>query len=81
MARLAIRATGDRSKRENITVGDNNVVVYISEFNAPQLCVEAYHDSETATTHYVVSVHHFGKWYKKYDTATLWNNSETHRAL
>ena len=33
MARLAIRATGDRSKRENTTTGDSTVLVRVFDGN------------------------------------------------
>ena len=33
MARLAIRATGDRSKRENVTTGDSAVLVRVNNKN------------------------------------------------
>jgi uncharacterized protein YpmB len=73
MARLAIRATGDRSKRESVTTGERHVIATITEYNSPILEVEVRHsDGETT---YVVYEYTFGKRYMKHSTITYWDKT------
>lgn len=47
MARLAIRATGDKSKRENVTTGDTDVRIDVVSGNAHIYTIYVHEDAYT----------------------------------
>lgn len=49
MARLAIRATGDKSRRENVTTGDTEVIAVLYDGNRAQWTI--YHHGDRLTVH------------------------------
>lgn len=75
MARLAIRATGDRSKRENVTTGDNVVETNVYYKNKRILFVN--YNIQHDTLHINVGDDKYNYLCK---SIVLEDNSETHSA-
>lgn len=80
MARLAIRATGDKSKRENVTTGDRVIHVHCYEGNN-EVHRFSIVDQGNGTIEYQSASKQFRRWYTKHVEITYYNvPSETHSA-